>query len=144
MELYKKYGKRWNLIAKKIPGKTDKQIMYKINSLQHRGSEIIKMDYTSVRNMDVSKVTNTVYKAEKKESVNDMEDEDEEVERLPSGEQYKHMIYDNRQSGSSSFSSSSHYNKTPGTHMFDNLHVIPEEGSRNDGCSARESESLRV
>lgn len=33
LKLYQKYGPNWKIISKKMNGKTDKQIMYKVNSV---------------------------------------------------------------------------------------------------------------
>lgn len=128
------------MIAKKIPGKTDKQVMYKITSMQNKTNYVKKMNFANVKDMHNSKnseyTVNAMYDPEKADG------EDREIERLPSGEQYKYMV--NSQSGSSSVSASSHHPKGNKEHgIRDKLDIIEEESRFGDG-SLHESDYFKI
>lgn len=107
-----------------MPGKTDKQIMYKINSINHAkppSSKHVVKRPPSYHYKDVSMEKNSDVKSYHSDP--------------PSGEQFKVMI-NGSQSGSSSGSRSS--NKVPKgslVHPDEDLGVIQEESQYDDNQS---------
>lgn len=139
IELYKKYGKNWKLIAKKIPGKTDKQWMYKINSMQ-QNNQFKKTNFTNI--IDIDKSKNSEYYAKGIFEPVKAEPTEREIERLPSGEQYKHIIHS--QSGSSNMSESSDTKHKKSKRNKAGLDVIEEEISKFDDLSINEVDYFRA
>ena len=114
-----------------MPSKTDKQIMYKIKSMQ-KGKDLKSTLKVNTKNSRASDKDVSM-----EQSKNDKYDS---IDRLPSGEQYKLMI-NNSQSGSSGNSdSSNHMPKSLVRQANDDLGIIREEPDFDPNQSIFDSE----
>lgn len=101
-----------------MPGKTDKQIMYKINSIHKNGLK---------QNLKVSKNDKKSMTFNSDESMEySMNDKFENAERIPSGEQYKLMM-SNVRPGSHGNSDHSNYASESLFSNINDLNIIAEE-----------------
>lgn len=132
-----------------MPGKTDKQIMYKINSLQQgdKDSNVklppkpVKIQKFAIHEDENMSYTNDNAKYVKMDYSNG--DDDYSIERLPSGEQYKIMINNGSQSGSSSISDSSNHVPQSLKRNKDGLGIIKEESQYSDNQSINEDDFFK-
>ena len=83
LKLHRKYGPNWKIISKKMPSKTDKQIMYKVNSIIKDS----KSTFWPPQN-DENKIRNSDHLME----VNKSNDFDCDIVKKTSGEQFKEML----------------------------------------------------
>mmetsp|Transcript_4460 Transcript_4460/g.5387 ORF Transcript_4460/g.5387 Transcript_4460/m.5387 type:complete len:250 (-) Transcript_4460:54-803(-) len=132
IKLHKKYGKNWKLISKKMPTKSDKQIMYKINSLQQGPRQPENKEFPYETSVLRDKMLNQR-----------SEDEERNYEKIPSKELYRHMMSRDQHEGSSSYSRSSEQPfsfRVGATSDNKDLGVIKEEDLGFDAASFSEFE----
>ena len=132
LKLHKKYGPNWKIISKKMIGKTDKQIMYKVNSILKERNNLI-----NIQNNDENMLRNYSQNIEIEQS-NEFEND---VVKKTSGELYKEMLsFKNSESLSNSGSSNPKFKVWFHSNIDGSMGVIEEENFAYNDFSVNEND----